>query len=104
MSGFARRRQVSSPQGFAESFRDGANRRWFRCRRARVVPLSSATVADLRASAGMSARAGEPLTVLQVIPSLNAGGAERTTIDLARALTAAGFRALVASEGGRLEP
>lgn len=43
------------------------------------------------------------LTVLQIVPSLNAGGAERTTIDIARALTDAGFRALVASEGGRLE-
>jgi glycosyltransferase involved in cell wall biosynthesis len=42
--------------------------------------------------------------ILQVIPALNAGGAERTTIDIAAALTRAGFRALVASEGGRLEP
>lgn len=43
------------------------------------------------------------LTVLQVVPSLDTGGAERSTIDIARALTAAGHRALVASEGGRLE-
>src|SRR4051812_39875928 len=42
-------------------------------------------------------------TVLQVIPALDAGGAERTTIDIARALTAENFRALVATEGGRLE-
>jgi len=42
-------------------------------------------------------------TILQVIPSLDAGGAERTTIEIAQALTRAGFRALVASEGGRLE-
>lgn len=42
-------------------------------------------------------------TVLQVIPRLDAGGAERTTIDIAAALTEAGHRALVASEGGRLE-
>ncbi len=41
-------------------------------------------------------------TVLQVIPSLQAGGAERTTIDIAAALAAVGARALVASTGGRL--
>ena len=41
--------------------------------------------------------------ILQIIPSLNAGGAERTTIDIAKTLVAAGYRALVISEGGRLE-
>ncbi len=41
-------------------------------------------------------------TVLQIIPSLDAGGAERTTIDIAGALVEAGGRALVASRGGRL--
>jgi len=41
--------------------------------------------------------------ILQIVPSLNTGGAERTTIDIAEALTAAGFAALVASEGGRME-
>ena len=40
--------------------------------------------------------------VLQVIPALDAGGAERTTVDVAEAITAAGGRALVATEGGRL--
>ncbi len=43
------------------------------------------------------------LTVLQVIPNLEAGGAERTTIEIAEALTQAGHRGLVASVGGRLE-
>lgn len=43
-----------------------------------------------------------PLTVLQVIPALETGGAERTTIDIAAALTRRGDRALVASEGGRM--
>ncbi len=42
------------------------------------------------------------LTILQVIPELDAGGAERTAIDIAAGLAAAGARALVASEGGRL--
>jgi glycosyltransferase involved in cell wall biosynthesis len=51
---------------------------------------------------GMTEPASPP-AVLQIVPSLDAGGAERTTIDIAKALTAAGLRALVASEGGRLE-
>ncbi|MGD1037129.1 MAG: glycosyltransferase family 4 protein [Roseiarcus sp.] len=41
-------------------------------------------------------------TILQIVPRLDAGGAERTTIDVAAALARAGARALVASEGGRL--
>lgn len=40
--------------------------------------------------------------VLQIIPALNSGGAERTTVDIAEALVGVGARALVASEGGRL--
>ncbi len=42
-------------------------------------------------------------TLLQVTPELNAGGVERTTLEIAEAVTAAGGRALVASRGGRLE-
>ena len=42
-------------------------------------------------------------TILQVIPHLAAGGAERTAIEVTEALTAAGARSLVASKGGRLE-
>ena len=41
-------------------------------------------------------------TVLQIIPQLDTGGAERTTIDVAAALSECGARALVATEGGRL--
>lgn len=43
-------------------------------------------------------------TLLQVTPALDAGGVEQTTVDIARAVTAAGGRALVASRGGRMEP
>ncbi|MDP8916175.1 MAG: glycosyltransferase, partial [Pseudomonadota bacterium] len=43
-------------------------------------------------------------TVLQVIPALETGGAEQTTLDVAAAVVRAGGRALVASEGGRMEP
>lgn len=44
-----------------------------------------------------------PMHVLQVIPALESGGAERTTIEVAEALAAAGGQCTVASEGGRLE-
>jgi glycosyltransferase involved in cell wall biosynthesis len=41
--------------------------------------------------------------VLQVTPALDAGGVERTTVEVAEALTRAGGRALVASSGGQME-
>ncbi|MGL4496288.1 MAG: glycosyltransferase family 4 protein [Beijerinckiaceae bacterium] len=40
--------------------------------------------------------------ILQIIPALDAGGAEQSTLDVAQALAASGARSLVASEGGRL--
>ncbi len=43
-----------------------------------------------------------PLTVLQLLPALESGGVERSTLEVASALAAAGHRALVASAGGRL--
>jgi glycosyltransferase involved in cell wall biosynthesis len=42
------------------------------------------------------------MTVLQIIPRLDAGGAERATIDVAAALVATGHRALVMSAGGAM--
>ena len=45
----------------------------------------------------------KPLTILQVIPRLDVGGAERTTLEIAEAICAAGGRALVATTGGQLE-
>jgi glycosyltransferase involved in cell wall biosynthesis len=42
------------------------------------------------------------LTILQLVPALETGGAERTAVDIARALCEAGHRAIVASAGGRL--
>ncbi|MDO8839181.1 MAG: glycosyltransferase family 4 protein [Parvibaculum sp.] len=41
-------------------------------------------------------------TILQIVPALETGGAERTTVDVARAIVAAGGRAIVASRGGRM--
>lgn len=52
-----------------------------------------------------SGAADHPLAgraILQIVPELDAGGAERTAIDVAAALAAVGARALVATEGGRL--
>jgi glycosyltransferase involved in cell wall biosynthesis len=46
---------------------------------------------------------GRPPAVLQVLPSLVSGGAERGTIDLAGTLAASGWTAYVASSGGPME-
>ena len=43
-------------------------------------------------------------TILQIIPRLDTGGAERTTIEMTQAIVAAGGRALVVTEGGRMLP
>src|SRR5262245_17389925 len=50
----------------------------------------------------MSAPKPIALSVLQVIPALDAGGAERTAVDVARAVVLAGGRAWIATAGGRL--
>ncbi|HEX7770633.1 MAG TPA: glycosyltransferase, partial [Dokdonella sp.] len=42
------------------------------------------------------------LTVVQLVPALEAGGAERSTLEIAQALVAAGHRSIVVSGGGRL--
>jgi glycosyltransferase involved in cell wall biosynthesis len=47
--------------------------------------------------------AGRPPTVLQVVPSLVSGGAERGTVELSGALVEAGWASFVASSGGPLE-
>ena len=41
-------------------------------------------------------------TILQVLPELETGGVERTTVDVAEAIVKNGWRAFVASQGGRL--
>jgi glycosyltransferase involved in cell wall biosynthesis len=46
--------------------------------------------------------AQRPLNVLQVIPALDAGGAERTAVDIAAAVVKDGGRAWIATRGGRL--
>lgn len=44
------------------------------------------------------------LTVVQLLPALESGGVERSTIEISHALVAAGHRAVVVSAGGRLLP
>ncbi len=44
------------------------------------------------------------LTVVQLLPALEAGGVERSTLEIAEALVRAGHRAIVVSRGGRLLP
>lgn len=47
---------------------------------------------------------GDPSpTILQVVPELDTGGAEASAVEMAEAVTRAGGRCLVASQGGRLE-
>src|SRR5215472_8707274 len=46
---------------------------------------------------------GRPPAVLQIVPRLVSGGAERGTVELAGALVAAGWASYVASAGGPLE-
>ncbi|QBB69211.1 glycosyltransferase [Pseudolysobacter antarcticus] len=44
------------------------------------------------------------LSVVQLLPALNAGGVERSTLEIGAALVAAGHRSIVISAGGRLLP
>lgn len=44
------------------------------------------------------------LTVVQLLPALQSGGVERSTLEVAAALVAKGHRAIVVSAGGRLVP
>jgi len=51
----------------------------------------------------MGERVNRHLTVLQVLPALQGGGVERSTLEVAAALVRGGHRALVISGGGRHE-
>lgn len=44
------------------------------------------------------------LTVVQLLPALESGGVERSTLEIAQALVEGGHRAVVVSAGGRLVP
>ena len=45
-----------------------------------------------------------PLTVVQLLPAMESGGVERSTLEISDALVRAGHRAIVVSAGGRLVP
>lgn len=62
--------------------------------------MRQSSSADTLARRGVHPLAG--LVILQIIPELNAGGAELAAIDIAAALAEVGTKALVASQGGRL--
>ncbi|MEO6689304.1 MAG: glycosyltransferase family 4 protein [Dokdonella sp.] len=47
---------------------------------------------------------GRRLTIVQLIPALDAGGAERSALEIGRALVAAGHRSIVVSAGGQMVP
>lgn len=51
---------------------------------------------------GVVNRIPRNLTLLQVTPELETGGAEQTTLDISRAVVRIGGRSLVASRGGRM--
>lgn len=50
----------------------------------------------------MTTNVARPLTVMQLLPALESGGVERSTLEIAQALVREGHRALVVSAGGRL--
>jgi glycosyltransferase involved in cell wall biosynthesis len=54
-------------------------------------------------STGLNPPTGRPPAVLQIVPRLVSGGAERGTVELAGALVDAGWTSYVASSGGPLE-
>ena len=53
---------------------------------------------------GVRRMTAAPLTVVQLLPALESGGVERSTLEIADALVRAGHRAIVVSAGGRLVP
>jgi glycosyltransferase involved in cell wall biosynthesis len=69
-----------------------------------MIALFSTNRGSRKGNASIVARNDKrPLTVLQVLPHLDMGGVARGTLEIARAITDAGGRALVASAGGNLE-
>ncbi|MEM6498271.1 MAG: glycosyltransferase, partial [Pseudomonadota bacterium] len=44
-----------------------------------------------------------PRTILQIVPELDTGGAELSAVEIGEAVHRAGWRSIIATEGGRLE-
>lgn len=66
------------------------------------MPVSMPLAAVSPGPVPESAAAQPRLTVVQLLPALENGGAERSTLEVSRALVAAGHRSVVVSTGGRL--
>ncbi|MGH8147997.1 MAG: glycosyltransferase [Rhodanobacteraceae bacterium] len=60
------------------------------------------TAADPQSDVMETASVQRSLTVVQLIPALRNGGAERSALEIARALVVAGHRSVVVSAGGRM--
>ncbi len=57
---------------------------------------------DLSSRDEPATRSSRPMIVVQLMPAMRSGGAERSTLETARALVAAGHESIVISSGGRL--
>ncbi len=57
---------------------------------------------DMSSRDTLDARPSTSMTVVQLMPAMHSGGAERSTLEIARALVAGGHRSIVISAGGRL--
>ena len=65
--------------------------------------IDHGTILLLLAAEGETVAQTRP-TILQIIPRLDMGGAERSVVEIAAAVGRAGGRALVLAEPGRLAP
>jgi glycosyltransferase involved in cell wall biosynthesis len=64
---------------------------------ASLAPMTRYAHASTAAEPSLAGR-----TILQIVPDLHSGGAERTAIDIAEALADVGARSLIAAQGGRM--
>ncbi len=64
---------------------------------ASVAPMTRYSDTSIAAEPSLSGR-----VVLQIVPELHSGGAERSAIEVAEALASVGARSLVAAQGGRM--
>ena len=71
---------------------------------AKPTARTAARITSSSTDRGAALPVGRPLTVMQLLPALESGGVERSTLEIAQALATRGDRALVVSAGGRLQP
>src|SRR5437870_11817596 len=68
-----------------------------------LIGGSAESAMGVDGNTGLAPAKGRPPAVLQIVPRLGSGGAERGTVDIAGALVDAGWTSYVASAGGPLE-